>query len=122
MGGIIRPKGGETEQQKSSVPGGTISRNALGLRPEATSVSFQPKKRPATAGLMSTGKNSSCFLDVSGLGSLRALHDLKFDWVSFLKSAIAVSDDRGIMNENIRAIFAPDEAISFRVVEPLDSS
>jgi hypothetical protein len=71
---------------------------------------------------MITGKNSSRFLNVSCLGSLRALHDLKFDWISFLKSAITVADDRGIMNENIWAIFAPDEAVSFRVVEPLDSS
>ena len=62
---------------------------------------------------MITGKNSSRFLDVGCLGSLRALHDLKLDWISFLKSAITVSDDRGIMNENIWAIFAPDEAVSF---------
>ncbi len=43
---------------------------------------------------MITGKNSSCFLDVSCLRSLGALYDLEFDWISFLKSAIAVSDDR----------------------------
>jgi hypothetical protein len=62
---------------------------------------------------MITGKNSSRFLDVSCLRPFGPLHDLKFDWISFLKSAIPVSDDCRIMNENIRAIFAPDEAVSF---------
>jgi hypothetical protein len=62
---------------------------------------------------MRTGNNSSCFLDVSCLGSLGSLDNLKFDWISFLKSAIPVSDDRGIMNEDIWAIFAPDEAVTF---------
>lgn len=71
---------------------------------------------------MITGKNSSRFLNVGSLGSLGALYDLKFDWISFLKSAITVSDDRRIVNENIWAIFAPDEAVSFGIIEPLDSS
>jgi hypothetical protein len=71
---------------------------------------------------MITGKNSSCFLNIRSLGSLGSLHYLKFDCISFLKSAITVSDDRGIMNEDIGPIFTPDETVSFRVVEPLDSS
>ena len=62
---------------------------------------------------MITGKNSSRFLNVSCLRPFGPLYDLKFDWISFLKSTITVSDDRGIMNENIWAIFAPDEAVSF---------
>jgi hypothetical protein len=62
---------------------------------------------------MMTGNNSTCFLDVSCLGALGSLHYLKFDWISFLKSAIPVSDDRRIMNEDIWAIFTPNEAVSF---------
>ena len=61
-------------------------------------------------------------LDFSNIGSLRplrSLHNLELDHVSFLQSAITFTNNRGIVNENIRAIVAPDEAIPFRVIEPL---
>ena len=61
-------------------------------------------------------------LDFSNIGSLRplqSLHNLELDHVSFLQSAITFTDNRGIVNENIRVIDAPDEAIPFRVIEPL---
>jgi hypothetical protein len=58
------------------------------------------------------------FLHVGGLGTFRSLDNLKFDRVSFLQSSIAVSHDCGIMNENVRAVLAPYEAITFRIIEP----
>jgi hypothetical protein len=119
MGGLYGQSVGEKtgEDRRSGRAPGELRRLAA-----RSNKCFSQKKRPATAGLMITGKNSSRFLDVSCLRPLGPLYDLKFDWISFLKSAITVSDDRGIMNENIWAIFAPDEAVSFRIVEPLDSS
>jgi hypothetical protein len=80
------------------------------------------KKRPAIAGLIMTGNNSTGFLDVGCLGSFGSLDNLKFYRISFLQSAVAVPDDRGIMNKDVWAVFAPNEAIAFRIVEPLDSS
>jgi hypothetical protein len=65
---------------------------------------------------------STCFLDVGCLRAFGALHNLKLHCVSFLKSAVAIANDRGVMNENIRAIVAPYEAIPFRIIEPLDRS
>lgn len=58
------------------------------------------------------------FLHVGGLWTLRPLHDFEFDDISFLQCAVTVSDDGGIVNEHIRAIVTPDEAITFGVVEP----
>jgi len=58
------------------------------------------------------------FLHVGGLWTLRPLHDFEFDDISFLQCAVTVSDDGGIVNEHIRAIVTPDEAITFGVIEP----
>jgi hypothetical protein len=58
------------------------------------------------------------FLNIGTLRPLRSLHNLEFDHVSFLQSAIAFTNNRGIVNENVRPIVAPDEAIPFRVIEP----
>lgn len=65
---------------------------------------------------------STCFLDVGCLRAFGALHNLKLHCVSLLKSAVAIASDSRIMNENIRAIIAPDEAVSFAVVKPFYSS
>jgi hypothetical protein len=58
------------------------------------------------------------FLHISSLRTLRSLDDLKLDRISFLQRAVAVASDRGIMYENIGAIVAPDEAVTFCVIEP----
>ena len=58
------------------------------------------------------------FLHVGGLWTLRPLHDFEFDDISFLQCAVTVSDDGGIVNEHIRAIVAPDKAVTFCVIEP----
>ena len=64
----------------------------------------------------------SLLLNVGRLGTLRSLDDFKLDRISFLQSAIAVTYDCGIVDKNIRAIIAPDEAIALRIVEPFYSS
>jgi hypothetical protein len=69
-------------------------------------------RKPSTAG----------FRHASGLGTLGPLDDFKFDRVSFLQSAISFPGDCGIVNKNVWAIIAPDEAISFRIVKPFDGS
>jgi hypothetical protein len=58
------------------------------------------------------------FLDVGSLRTFRSLHNFEFDHISFLQSAVAVSNDGGIVDEDIGAIVAPDEAVTFRVIEP----
>ena len=60
--------------------------------------------------------------DVGGLGTFRALNDLKFDGISFLQRSIPVSSDCRIMDENVWAVIAPDEAVPFRIVKPLHGS
>src|SRR5215470_2183034 len=54
-----------------------------------------------------------CFLHVGCLRTLRALDDFELDRITFLQSAISVSDNGGIVYEHIRAILAPDEAVAF---------
>jgi len=51
--------------------------------------------------------------DVGGLGTFRSLHNFKFHRVSFLQGAITIADNGGIMDKNVGAIIAPDEAVSF---------
>jgi hypothetical protein len=64
----------------------------------------------------------SYFSNLSGLRAFGALDYLKFDRVSFLQGAVAVSDDSRIMNKNIGTVFTPDEPVALRIVEPLYSS
>jgi hypothetical protein len=62
------------------------------------------------------------FLYVGSLRTFRSLHYLELNDISFLKSAIALAYNRGIVNENVWAIVAPNEAIPFRVIEPFYSA
>jgi hypothetical protein len=55
----------------------------------------------------------ACFLHVGCLRTFRSLDDLKLDRISFLQRTVAVTGDCGIMDENIGAIVAPDEAVTF---------
>jgi hypothetical protein len=57
--------------------------------------------------------------DVGCLGTFGSLDNLKFDGISFLQRAIAVANYGGVVNKYIRPIFSSDEAVSFRVIEPL---
>jgi hypothetical protein len=62
------------------------------------------------------------FFYVGRLWAFGSLNNFKFDRISFLQRAVAISHNRGIMNEYVWAIIAPDEAIAFRVVEPFHST
>jgi hypothetical protein len=55
----------------------------------------------------------ACFLHVCRLRTFRPLDDFKLDRISFLQSAVAVTSDCGIMDENIGPIVAPNEAVTF---------
>src|SRR5712672_3974890 len=66
----------------------------------------------------SVNRSSAWFLHVGSLRTFRPLHNFEFDYISFLQCAVTVSDDGGIVNEHIRAIVTPDEAITFGVIEP----
>jgi len=68
------------------------------------------------------GARSAWFRDVGGLRALGAFHNLEFDWVALLKRAVAVAHDGGIVDKNVWAIIAPDEAIPLGVIEPLHLS
>ena len=58
------------------------------------------------------------FLHICRLGTLGALDNFELDRISFLQSAVAISKYGRVMNEDIGAVIAPDEAVTFRVVEP----
>ena len=66
-----------------------------------------------SAGRMIAYGCSACFLYVCCLRTLWALDDLKLDQVSFLQSTVAVADDRGIVDKDIRTVVAPNEAVAF---------
>jgi hypothetical protein len=80
----------------------------------------KPAKRgtlPAQMAKRSEGL-TGWFLYVGSLRTFRSLHYLEVNHISFLKSAIALAYNCGVVNENVRAIVAPNEAIPFRVIEP----
>lgn len=61
------------------------------------------------------------FLYIRGLGTFRPLDNLELDWISFLQGAVAISKYGRVVNEDVGAIIASDEAVAFRVVEPFYS-
>jgi hypothetical protein len=71
-----------------------------------------PAKRERSEGL------TGWFLYVGSLRTFRSLHYLELNDISFLESAIALAYNRGIVNENVWAVVAPNEAVPFRVIEP----
>jgi hypothetical protein len=85
-----------------------------------------PKKWPAEGRALPAEYwlygSTTNFGDFGRLRPFRTLNNLKLNLISFLKRAIAIAGDGGIMNENVWAIIAPDEAIPFGIIEPLDSS
>jgi hypothetical protein len=55
----------------------------------------------------------ACLLHVGCLRSFWPLDDFKFDRISFLQSAVAIACNCGVMYEDIGAVVAPDEAVTF---------
>jgi hypothetical protein len=58
--------------------------------------------------------------NVGCLRTLRTLLDLEFDLLAFFKIPEAVSLDGRIVNEDVLAALAGDEAVAFATIEPLD--
>jgi hypothetical protein len=54
------------------------------------------------------------------LWTFLTLNNVKFDVVAFFEALVTVKLNSGIVNEDIWAIVAPNEAVTFSVVEPLD--
>ena len=48
------------------------------------------------------------------------LHNFKFNVIALLEALITFRGNCAVMHKNIGAIVAPDEPITFRVIEPLD--
>lgn len=59
-------------------------------------------------------------LDCGGLQTFGAFFDGEFHLLAFLKIAEAFAFDGGVVDENVRAAFAGDEAVAFFTVEPFD--
>ena len=52
-------------------------------------------------------------LDVGGLLALGTLDDVKLDILSFAQRAVALSDDRRVVNKYVLSLFTRDEAVPF---------
>ena len=53
------------------------------------------------------------------LRSLAPLNDVELDLISFVQTLVAIDLNGAVMNEDVCSAFAPDKAVAFRVVEPL---
>ena len=63
--------------------------------------------------------------DLTNIGCLRpfvSLDNFKFHFVAFLQALIAIARNGAIVDEYIRSAIAPQEAVPFRVIEPLDGA
>src|SRR4029077_10807739 len=57
--------------------------------------------------------------DVLGLYALRAFDHVEADAIAFGQGTEALGDDRGVVDEDVRAALPNDESITLGVVEPL---
>jgi hypothetical protein len=55
----------------------------------------------------------ACLLHVGRLRPFWTLDDFKFDRISFLQSAIAIAGDCRVMHEDVGAVVASDETVTF---------
>lgn len=50
------------------------------------------------------------------------LHDVKLDLVALLQALISIELNRAVVNKDVRTVVPADEAVTLRIVEPLDFS
>ncbi len=65
---------------------------------------------------------SGCFFEAGyliGLRAFGALYDVELYFVTLFETLVSFALDRTVMNEDIGALIATEEAIPFCVVEPL---
>jgi hypothetical protein len=58
--------------------------------------------------------------DVCSLRTLWTLDNFEFNRVPFFQGFVSVAYDSGVMDKYIWAFIAPDEAVTFRVIEPFN--
>jgi hypothetical protein len=58
--------------------------------------------------------------DGISLGSFLALNDVELDVVAFFEALISVKLNCRVVDEDIGAVFAPDESVAFCVIKPFD--
>src|SRR6266849_3926244 len=88
-------------------------RNACACRPEFVCEVVRPANREHT---YLEG------LDVRGLQALGALGDFEFNRLAIIQRLVAISHDRGEMDENVLAALALDESKALAGIEPLHCS
>jgi hypothetical protein len=54
------------------------------------------------------------------LGPFLSLDNVEFDFIPFFQALITVELNRAVMHKYVRTVVSADEAITLRVVEPLD--
>jgi hypothetical protein len=59
-------------------------------------------------------------LDLVGLRAFLPLNNVKLDIIAFFQALVAVDNNGAVMDEDIRAIIAADEAVAFCIVEPFN--
>ena len=58
--------------------------------------------------------------DVAGLWTLRSVHDLELDGLTFFEGPESGAANSRVVDEHVAATLALDEPVTFGVVEPLD--
>ena len=90
-------------------------------RPEALRRMTHPGVGPLTAlacVLICLLQRSLCH--ICSLRSFGTLDNLELHHIPFVQGFVAFADDSCVMDKHIRASILADEAIPFRVIEPLD--
>jgi hypothetical protein len=64
----------------------------------------------------------SSFGHIRGLRALLPLHNLELDYIALLQTLVAFRSDGAIVDENVGAVFAANEAITFGIIEPFHRS
>src|ERR1700730_6194567 len=57
---------------------------------------------------------------ICSLRSFRTLDNFEFNGVPFVQGFVSLAYDCRVMDKDIWTVIAPDEAVAFRVIEPLD--
>src|SRR5919197_2636120 len=96
-------------------------RRSLRYRPEAGRLRREGE-RPRLSYRGRSGTSLGDGANVRGVGALLALRDLELDLLAFFQRTKALTGDAAVMNEDVVASLAGDEAEAFLVAEPFDGS
>jgi len=95
-----------------------LRRNATGGRSVHSSNVIHHS--PFTKHIHPSSITSRSLANVRGLRALLALDNFELYRIAFLQALVAFRSDCTVVNENIRPIITPYEAVAFRVVKPLN--